>query len=290
MDIITETNLDLPVLRKGKVRDTYIFDDNLLMVASDRLSAFDVVFREGIPRKGEVLTRLSAFWFGKTRDIIPNHFISLDIPQVLPGYLKGRSMVVERCLPVQLECVVRGHITGSAWKEYQKTGTVCGIKLPAVLKDGSELPAPIFTPSTKASSGHDENITEEKAMEIIGAELYENIKQKSIQLYDFAKSHSRKCGLVLADTKFEFGMKDGKLILIDEIFTPDSSRYWLESKYGQGILESLDKQFVRNYLEGTGWNKSPPPPPLPPEVIQKTTERYLQAYSMLTGEKLAAEE
>jgi phosphoribosylaminoimidazole-succinocarboxamide synthase len=288
MQTISKTDLELPLLRKGKVRDTYELSENeLLMVATDRLSAFDVVFNEPIPRKGEVLNRLSAFWFGKTGHIIRNHMKSTDVPGGLPAYLEGRSMVVERCKPVMLECVVRGHITGSAWKEYQKKGSVCGIGLPQGLHDGSELPSPIFTPSTKAEKGHDENITEERARKMVGAELYERIKQKSVELYDFADAHARGHGLVLADTKFEFGLdKDGKLVLIDEIFTPDSSRYWLEEKYDAGVLESLDKQYVRDYLETTGWNKSPPPPKLPEEVIRKTTERYLLAYKMLTGKDL----
>lgn len=200
--------------------------------------------------------------------------------------MKGRSIVVKKCQPVMLECVVRGYITGSAWKEYQKSGTVCGIQLPEGLKNGSELPGPIFTPSTKAEKGHDQNVTEEQAMEIVGKEAYGTVKAKSLQLYDFAKKHAWANGLVLADTKFEFGSSDGKIILIDEALTPDSSRYWMKDKYDQGILESLDKQYVRDYLEGTGWNKSPPPPPLPAEVVQKTTERYLQAYRMLTGKEL----
>ncbi len=287
METITETKLDLPLLKKGKVRDTYVLDDKLLMVATDRLSAFDVVFKEGVPRKGEVLNQLSAFWFGKTADVIKNHFVSLSLPNKLPAYLKGRSMVVEKCKPLPIECVVRGHITGSALKEYQKKQSVCGIHLPAGLKDGDELPAAIFTPSTKAERGHDENITEEQAKKLVGAGIYETVKEKAIELYDFADAHARGCGLVLADTKFEFGLdKDGKVMLIDEALTPDSSRYWLEEKYDVGILESLDKQYVRNYLESIKWNKSPPPPTLPPDVIKNTTERYLQAYEMLTGKKL----
>ncbi len=287
METITETKLDLPLLRKGKVRDTYILDDKLLMVATDRLSAFDVVFKEGVPRKGEVLNQLSAFWFGKTASVIKNHFVSLTLPKRLPAYLKGRSMIVERCKPLPIECVVRGHITGSALKEYQKKQSVCGIHLPTGLKDGDELPEAIFTPSTKAEKGHDENITEEQAKKLVGAGIYDTVKEKAIELYDLADSHARECGLVLADTKFEFGLdKDGKVMLIDEALTPDSSRYWLEEKYDVGILESLDKQYVRNYLESIKWNKSPPPPALPPEVIKNTTERYLQAYEMLTGRSL----
>jgi phosphoribosylaminoimidazole-succinocarboxamide synthase len=289
MEPITTTSLDLPLLRKGKVRDTYVLDDSLLMVATDRLSAFDVVFNEGIPYKGTVLTQLSAFWFGKTEQIIRNHFKSLALPKGknLPSYLNGRSMVVEKCKPLPIECVVRGHLTGSALKEYKKSQSVCGIHLPAGMKDGDEFPNAIFTPSTKAEKGHDENIDDEQAKKLVGAETFEIVKEKAIQLYDFADSYARERGLVLADTKFEFGIdKNGKVILIDEALTPDSSRYWLDEKYEVGILESLDKQYVRNYLEQIGLNKSPPPPKLPPEVISNTTDRYLQAYKMLTGKEL----
>ncbi|MDD5172407.1 MAG: phosphoribosylaminoimidazolesuccinocarboxamide synthase [Candidatus ainarchaeum sp.] len=291
METITQTDLELPLLRKGKVRDTYLINTHLLMVATDRLSAFDVVFKEGIPRKGEVLNKLSIFWFMKTTDIIGNHFLTNAIPAHLPAYLNGRSMVIEKAEPLPLECVVRGYITGSAWKEYQKSGIVCGIKLPEGLKNGSELAKPIFTPSTKAEKGHDENVTEEKARSIVGDEAYNTIKQKSLELYSFGKNQALKCGLVLADTKFEFGYrtdKDGKkkIILIDEILTPDSSRYWLKESYDKGVLESLDKQFVRDYLEKTGWNKSPPAPALPADVVKKTSERYLQAYKMLTGKEI----
>ena len=285
MEPITSTNLDLQLVKKGKVRDTYAIDDNLLMIATDRLSAFDVVFNEGIPRKGEVLNSLSVFWFEKTKDIIENHLISDKPPEGL-DHLNGRSMIVKKCQPIMLECVVRGYITGSAWKEYQKSGTVCGITLPEGLKNGSELPAPIFTPSTKAEEGHDQNVTEEQAIEIVGKEIYDTVKQKSLELYDYGKRHALEQGLVLADTKFEFGSVDGKIILIDEALTPDSSRYWMKDRYDQGVLESLDKQFVRDYLEKTDWNKAPPAPPLPTEVVQKTSERYLQAYKMLTGKEL----
>ena len=294
MEPITSTNLNLQLLRKGKVRDTYVLDDKLLMIATDRLSAFDVVFKEGIPHKGEVLCQLSKFWFAKTKHIIPNHYISDAVPNSPPGlptWLKGRSMQVCKAEPLKLECVVRGYITGSAWKEYQQKGSVCGIKLPTGLKNGSELPQPIFTPSTKADVGHDENVDEEAGKRIVGAESFAFVKTKALELYDFAKRHALASGLVLADTKFEFGYRtnaSGKkeIILIDEALTPDSSRYWLKERYDQGILESLDKQYVRDYLEQTGWNKSPPPPPLPADVIAKTTERYLQAYKMLTGKAL----
>lgn len=291
MDVLTTTNLDLPKVQSGKVRDTYELNAHYLMVSTDRLSAFDVVFNEGIPHKGNVLNRLSMFWFMKTVDIIPNHFITNAIPSNLPPYLQDRSMIVKKADPIPLECVVRGYLTGSAWKDYQKTGSVCGIELPKDLKNGSELSKPIFTPSTKAKTGHDENIDEEKAKEIIGEPAYKFIKQKSIELYNFGKSHAKKCGLILVDTKFEFGYYSNgnghkNIILIDEALTPDSSRYWIKEKHEQGTLESLDKQFVRNYLEDSGWDKNPPPPTLPEDVIKKTSERYLQAYKMLTGKDI----
>ena len=287
MEVITETALSLPLVRKGKVRDTYKLGNNLLMVSTDRLSAFDVVFNEGIPNKGRVLNTLSAFWFGKTGGIIDNHLISTDIPPDLPEYLRGRSMIIKPAIPLKLECVVRGYLTGSGWKEYQKSGTVCGIELPSGLENGSRLKEPIFTPSTKAETGHDENITEEKAVEIVGKNTLEFVKEKALEIYKFGRDYAFERGLVLADTKFEFGYgAEGKIILIDEILTPDSSRYWLKEEYDKGQLLSLDKQFVRDYLEKTNWNKQPPPPPLPGDVIQKTSERYLRAYRMLTGEDL----
>lgn len=287
METITETSLSLPLVRKGKVRDTYELDNNLLMVATDRLSAFDVVFNEGIPSKGQVLNTVSAFWFSKTKDIIDNHLISTEVPDDLPGYLKGRSMVVKKGKPILLECVVRGYLTGSGWKEYQKSGTVCGIKLPEGMKNGDKIENPIFTPSTKAETGHDENITEEKAAEIVGRETLDFVKKKSLALYEFGRDYAYDRGLVLADTKFEFGYgPEGSIILIDEILTPDSSRYWMKEDYEKGELLSLDKQFVRDYLEKTDWNKQPPAPPLPGDVIEKTSERYLKAYKMITGEDL----
>lgn len=291
MDAVTKTSLELKRFSKGKVRETYELDENLLMVATDRLSAFDVVFNEGIPFKGNVLNSLSVFWFLKTRDIIRNHFITTAIPASLPKYLEGRSMIVQKTEPLKLECVVRGYLTGSGLKEYEKTGKVCGIELPKGLKNGSELPEPIFTPSTKAEKGHDENIDESGARKIVGDESFEFVREKAIALYKFAKAYALKCGLVLADTKFEFGyVPNGnggrQIILIDEALTPDSSRYWLREKYDKGVLESLDKQYVRDYLEKLKWNKSPPPPALPPEVIANTTQRYLQAYRMLTGTEL----
>jgi phosphoribosylaminoimidazole-succinocarboxamide synthase len=292
METITSTELDIPFVKKGKVRETYQLDNNLLLVSTDRLSAFDVVFNEGIPHKGDVLNSLSIFWFNRTSEIVKNHFITNAIPANFPSYLEKRGMIVKKAEPIKLECVVRGYLTGSGWKEYQKSGTVCGIKLPEGLKNGSELPNPIFTPSTKADVGHDENITGDQAKQIVGAETFEFLKKKSLELYQFGKAHAKKCGLILADTKFEFGYHtngNGQkiIILIDEILTPDSSRYWLKKEYDEGNLVSLDKQYVRDYLEESGWNKEPPPPALPEEVVQKTSERYLQAFKMLTGKDLA---
>ncbi|NYZ77261.1 phosphoribosylaminoimidazolesuccinocarboxamide synthase [Candidatus Micrarchaeota archaeon] len=287
MEVVTETSLPLPLVKKGKVRDTYRLGDNLLMVSTDRLSAFDVVFNEGIPHKGSVLNMLSAFWFKKTEKIIDNHFISTNIPQNLPAYLRGRSMIVKNATPLRIECVVRGYLTGSALKEYQKTGSVCGIALESGLHDGSRLKEPIFTPSTKAETGHDENISFEKAAGIVGGDAAESVKKKAVELYKFGRDYALGKGLVLADTKFEFGYgSDGKIILIDEAMTPDSSRYWLKEEYDKGRLLSLDKQFARDYLEKTNWNKQPPPPPLPHDVVQKTSERYLRTYRMLTGKEL----
>lgn len=287
MDTITQTDVkELKKFSKGKVRDTYELDSNLLMVSTDRLSAFDVVFNEGIPNKGAVLNNLSIFWFLKTREIIKNHFITDAVPENLPEYLQKRSMIVVRAKPIQLECVVRGYLTGSGLKEYEKTGTVCGIELPKGLKNGSELPEPIFTPSTKATTGHDQNITGDEAAKIVGQDTFDTVRKKAIELYKFGKHHALKCGLVLADTKFEFGYFNNETILIDEALTPDSSRYWLKDDYDKGKLTSLDKQYVRDYLERIKWNKSPPPPELPKEVVEKTTKRYLQAYKMLTGKEL----
>ncbi len=291
MEAITDTNLELMLEHKGKVRDTYELNDHLLMVASDRLSAFDVVFNRGIPDKGRVLNQLSIFWFSKTSNIIKNHFITDTVPSNLPSYLQGRSMVVKKTAPLPIECVVRGYITGSAWKEYRREGAVCGIRLPEGLSNGSELDQPIFTPSTKAKSGHDENISHEKAKEIIGDSTFNLIKQKSLELYDFGKKHSKRCGLILADTKFEFGeINDAEgrssILLIDELLTPDSSRYWVKEEYDQGRLESLDKQFLRDWVEKTGWDKTPPAPQLPEEIIEKTRERYLDAYRRLAGSEL----
>lgn len=286
IETITETDLDLPLYYRGKVRDCYLLNGNILMVATDRMSAFDVVFREGIPFKGKVLNQISAFWFEKTKHVIGNHLISMEMPTELPTLLRGRSMIVEKTNPIKVECVVRGYLAGSAEKEYISKGEVCGIKFPKGLKKGDKLPKPIFTPATKTDTGHDINLTYEEAKKIVGEEKLEFLKEKSLEVYDFAHRYLLSRGLILADTKFEFGESSDEIILIDEVLTPDSSRYWLESSYRQGILENFDKQPLRDYLETTSWNKTPPPPPLPPEIVQSTSKRYVDAFRMITGHDL----
>lgn len=287
MEVVMTTNLGLKRIRKGKVRETYgLNDDELLMVATDRLSAFDVVFNEGIPYKGIVLNMLSKFWFEKTVDLIKNHFVTVKLPDELPPYLKGRSMVVKATKPLKVECVVRGYITGSAWKEYQQRQSVCGIKLEKGLKNGDKFAEPLFTPSTKAEVGHDENIEYEKTVELLGKKTAEKIREYSIALYKHGHDYAIRRGLVMADTKFEFGVLDDDIILIDELMTPDSSRYWLKDEYEKENLVSMDKQHVRDFLESTGWNKNPPPPRLPDDVVKKTSELYLQTYEMLTGKSV----
>jgi len=286
MDAITNTELRLPLLHRGKVRDVYSFGDSILLVATDRVSAFDVVFNEGVPHKGEVLNMLSAFWFNKTKDIIDNHMLTLEMPEGLPPYLNGRGMIVKKATPMKIEVIVRGYLTGSGLKDYQKTGKVCGIELPPGLKNGSRLPEPIFTPSTKAEKGHDINITLNEANKLVGAEAAAYIRDKAIELYRFGHSHLWEKGFVLADTKFEFGVFNEEIILIDECMTPDSSRYWDRAEYEKGNLVSSDKQYLRDYLETLDWGKSPPPPALPKEVVQELSRRYLDAYSRITGHKL----
>jgi len=288
MGIITSTDVPLKQFSRGKVRNTYeLPGGKLLMVASDRLSAFDVVFPDGIECKGKVLTQLSLFWFAKLSPIVKNHLITDRVPPGLPDYLRGRSMVVKRVKIIPIECVVRGYMAGSGWKDYQKTGAICGIKLPAGLKNASRLPQPIFTPSSKASSGHDENISEVQAGALIGAEKFARIKELSLRIYSAAADYAKARGIILADTKFEFGVdEDGEVILADEALTPDSSRYWPAETYREGISPpSYDKQFVRDYLEATGWDKLPPAPRLPADVMQKTTEKYIECYEKLTGKK-----
>ncbi|HWD18461.1 MAG TPA: phosphoribosylaminoimidazolesuccinocarboxamide synthase [Verrucomicrobiae bacterium] len=288
--------LELPGVKKlksGKVREVFDLGDTLLFVASDRISAFDCVMPNGIPRKGEVLTQLSYFWFEQTKWIAPNHLASQagdPLPAALQPWaasLNGRSMVVKKTKPLAIECVVRGYLSGSGWKDYQKTGHVCGIKLPSGLDNSSQLPAPLFTPATKAETGHDENISFEIACDITGREIAEKARDLSLKLYTFAAEHALKRGIIIADTKFEFGVLDGQLILIDEALTPDSSRFWPADQYQPGRNQpSFDKQFVRDYLETLTWDKEPPAPALPADVVAKTTEKYLDAYARLTGKDL----
>lgn len=292
----TLLSLELPGIKKirsGKVRELFDLGDSFLMVASDRLSAFDVVMPNGIPRKGEVLTQISHFWFEKFAALVPNHLLakaSDPLPPALQPYadkIARRSMIVKKAKPLAVECIVRGYVVGSGWKDYQKTGAICGIKLPAGLQESSELVEPIFTPSTKAETGHDENISFAEAEKIVGAEVARQARDLSLKIYTAARAYARERGIIIADTKFEFGLFDGKLILIDEVLTPDSSRFWPADQYAPGKSQpSFDKQFVRDYLETLDWNKTPPGPTLPAEVVAKTTEKYLEAYERLTGRKL----
>ena len=280
---------------QGKVRDIYDLGDRLLLVATDRISAFDVVMADPVPDKGRILTQISAFWFRLLADVIPNHLISLkveDFPPACQAYreeLAGRTMLVRKTQPLAVECIVRGYLAGSGWADYQKTGAVCGIPLPAGLKESDRLPEPIFTPSTKAALGtHDENISFEKAAAAIGAELAARVRDVSLTLYSRASAWAEPRGIILADTKFEFGLVNGELLLIDEVLTPDSSRFWPQNDYAPGRPQkSYDKQYLRDYLESLGWNKQPPPPPLPAEVLANTRAKYLEALKSLTGEDLA---
>jgi len=291
MQTITKTDLPLKLFSSGKVRDTYELDDNLLMVATDRLSAFDVVFPMGIPYKGAVLTELSLFWFEHLKNVTKNHLLPLKLPpalSALPLSLERRAMRVVKAKPLPIECVVRGYIAGSGWKDYQKTGHVCGHSLPAGLKQAAQLPQPIFTPSTKATSGHDENINKEQGVKLVGKDVYEEVEEKTIRIYEAGSRHAKSKGIILADTKFEFGVYEDEIILIDEVLTPDSSRYWPIDSYAEGISPpSFDKQFVRDYLEGIKWNKAPPAPMLPKEIIDKTSEKYIEGYEKISGRKFA---
>lgn len=290
--VVLETKIsELKLYKRGKVRDIYEVGENLLIIATDRISAFDVVFPNGIPQKGKILNRISAFWFDYLKDIIENHLITTDVermPSEIHPYkdmLKGRSMLVKRSQPLPIEAVVRGYLAGSGLKEYNRTGSVCGINLPAGLKESSKLPEPIFTPTTKADVGHDENITEERTGEIISKDLFIKVKDLSLKIYNTIAEYSLKRGIIFADTKFEFGLINDKLILIDEVGTPDSSRFWSLDGYEPGKPQpSFDKQFVRDYLESIGWNKQPPAPSLPAEIIDGTSKRYLEAYHRLVGE------
>jgi phosphoribosylaminoimidazole-succinocarboxamide synthase len=295
----TITNTDIKGLKKiseGKVRDIYDMDDKLLIITTDRVSAFDHVLKEGIPYKGMVLNNISNFWFEKMEDIIQNHLEKTkfdNFPKKLKDYrdtLYGRSILVKKAEPVKVECIVRGFITGSGWRSYKKTGQVCGIELPDNLKESQELDTPLFTPTTKAEKGHDENITFEEMKDFIGKDLATRIKNVSISIYEKAKEYAKDRGIIIADTKFEFGIYGGELIIIDEILTPDSSRFWPLDEYAVGRKQkSFDKQFLRDWLEETGWDKNSKPPSLTSNVIQTTSAKYLDAYKKLTGKDLIEE-
>ena len=294
MKTVYETHLSsLPLFNRGKVRDIYDLGDKLLLVASDRLSAFDVVMPTPIPGKGRVLTALSFFWFDFLKDDMETHIVEQSLPEVVPDYadhaeeLEGRTTLALKAEPALIECVVRGYLAGSGWKEYQQSGTVCGIKLPEGLNESAKLPEPIFTPATKAETGHDENVSFERAAEVVGRAYAEELRQKSLAIYQKAADYALGKGIIIADTKFEFGKVDGRTVLIDEVLTPDSSRFWPQDVYEPGQSQpSFDKQFVRDYLESLDWDKEPPGPELPPEIVEKTTEKYLEAAERLTGTKL----
>ena len=295
IDVLLQADIpELQLYASGKVRDIYKVDANhLLFVASDRISAFDYVLATGIPNKGRVLTQLSLFWFDFLSDIVPNHMATAEMreyPAELQKYadqLRGRSMLVVSADMVTIECVVQGYISGSGWKEYKNTGSVCGIVLPAGLRESDKLPEPIFTPAIKATSGHDENISFERMVELAGRELSEELRDLSIRIYRKAADYAETRGIIIADTKFEFGKTPKGLVLADEVLTPDSSRFWPMDKYHPGgAQESFDKQYVRDYLESIQWNKQPPAPGLPPEVAAKTSEKYIEAYTQLTGHPL----
>jgi phosphoribosylaminoimidazole-succinocarboxamide synthase len=285
---------EFELLKRGKVRDVYtVDDDHLLIVATDRISAFDCILPTPIARKGEVLTSMSRFWFEKLGDIVPSHFVTTDFnslptPVLRAADFEKRSMLVTKAEVFPVECVVRGYLVGSGWKDYLRTGEVCGHKLPEGLLESAELKKPLFTPSTKAEQGHDQNITQDQVRDLLGAETTAYLRETSIRLYNEAREYARQRGIIIADTKFEFGRdKNGQIILVDEVLTPDSSRFWPAETYSPGKSQpSFDKQFVRDYLETVGWDKKPPAPPLPGEVSAATTERYLEAYRLLTGEEL----
>jgi phosphoribosylaminoimidazole-succinocarboxamide synthase len=298
-DTVTTTNLPLPLYTRGKVRDIYDLGDRLLIVATDRLSAFDVVLPTGIPRRGEVLTRLSAWWFHRTAGIVPNHMIAADPAAFLFDWerwpadqqqqaLQGRAMLVQKTARINFECVVRGYLAGSAWAEYRRSADhmACGYRLPADLRESDRLPEPLFTPATKADTGHDENISFDTLAARVGGELATRLRDVSLAIYREAARIAEQRGIIIADTKFEFGMLDGTLMLIDEALTPDSSRFWDREQYAPGRPQpSFDKQYVRDWLDASGWNREPPAPALPPEVAAQTAARYWEAYTRLTGEE-----
>ncbi len=299
--VLLETDIPLPLFIRGKVRDTYDLGSHLLMVATDRISAFDVVLPNGVPLKGHVLNRLSSFWFRRTKEIIPNHMTeaiddvhSLDsyLPAenrfTYPSYLRGRSMVTKKVKRIPVECVVRGYISGSAWAEYKERGTVSGNPMPKGLKESQELEKPIYTPTTKAETGHDMPITNEAIIKLIGLRTAQEMEEKTLAVYNHAREYAMRKGIIIADTKFEFGIDNGRLTLIDELLTPDSSRFWDAEHYEPGkSQESLDKQPARDWLVASGWNKEPPSPELPEDIIEATSKRYVQAYERLTGRQLA---
>ena len=293
-NIILETQFTgLDFVARGKVRDIYSLDGRLLIVATDRISAFDYILQTGIPDKGRVLTQLSVFWFDFLKDVVPTHFLTADpakYPAALAPYreqLDGRSMLVRRAEMIEVECVARGYLAGSGWKEYRETGKVCGIPLPPGLKESDRLPEPIFTPATKAQSGHDENISFDRMVEVIGEELAGKLRSLTLEIYSKAARYAETRGIIIADTKFEFGFDGGTLLLGDEVLTPDSSRFWPRATYQPGGPQpSYDKQYVRDYLESIRWNKQPPAPALPAEVARNTSEKYLEAYRALTGRTL----
>ncbi len=284
---------DIEFFKRGKVRDVYDLKDKLLIVSTDRISCFDVVLPTGIPHKGEVLTQLSVFWFEFTKDIVPNHFITAnadEFPDELSQYkhtLRDRSMVVKKARPIPVECVVRGYLSGSGWKEYQKTKSICGIKLPEGLKESDKLPRPIFTPATKEEVGHDINVTQEHIERELGRDITERLQEISLALYIKASGYAVSKGIIIADTKFEFGFYDNEIILIDEVLTPDSSRFWPKDEYRPGSSQpSFDKQFVRDYLETLDWDKTPPGPKLPGTIVEETSQKYLRIFRLLTGKDL----
>jgi phosphoribosylaminoimidazole-succinocarboxamide synthase len=293
-DLVLETQLPgVSLQRRGKVRDVYDLGEHLLIVATDRISAFDYVLGSGIPDKGKVLTQLSAFWFGRLEDLTPHHLVSIDVddfPASVRAHrdlLRGRSMLVRKSEPLPIECVARGYLSGSGWKDYVRTGAVCGVTLPAGLRESDRLPAAIFTPATKAASGHDENISETRAAAIVGADLVARLRELTLAIYARGVAHAATCGILIADTKFEFGVVGNELVLIDEVLTPDSSRFWPQADYLPGRSQaSFDKQFVRDYLETIKWNKQPPVPALPSDVVARTRGKYLDAFRLLTGRDL----
>ena len=299
--VLMETKLPLPVFLRGKVRDTYDLDSHLLIIVTDRISAYDVVLPRGIPNKGHVLNRLSSFWFRRTSDIIPNHmaeavddihcidsYLPINMKFTCPSYLRGRSMVVKKVKRIPIECVVRGYIAGSAWEEYKEKGTVNGNPMLAGLEESQELETPIFTPTTKADEGHDEPIGMEEIVKAIGKPMAEEMVEKSLELYEYGREYAREHGIIIADTKFEFGIDNNRLILIDEALTPDSSRFWDAELYLPGRSQpSFDKQPVRDWLVKSGWNKEPPGPVLPDDIVEATSKRYMEAYEKITGCQLA---